>query len=201
MDLTNVEYNIKETNQLVIQNILKMFKRRNMITDVEASFDEIKDNILSNKTIKVKLDNDYQSLIYIINGKVTSVTQNSPIDEFLSSNTNLLKFVVIKEPSKKTFKQVMDNYPNSEIFFQHEFMEDIPSKDIIPKHELLNVTDRDELLQRFDIRNLKKIFDIDMMSRYYNAKVNDVFRITRYNNTSGHVDYRVVIPGKLDILF
>ena len=96
----------------------------------------------------------------------------------------------------------MDNYPNSEIFFQHEFMEDIPSKDIIPKHELLNVTDRDELLQRFDIRNLKKIFDIDMMSRYYNAKVNDVFRITRYNNTSGHgVDYRVVIPGKLDILF
>ena len=202
MNLTNVEYNIKETNQIILENITKMFERRNMISNAAESFENNKDNVASNKIIKIKLDDDTNALIYIINDKVTSITQNSPIDEFLSSNTNLPKFVIIKDPSKKTFKQVTENYPNSEIFFQHEFMEDIPEKHIIPTHELLNKVDKEELLQSLNIKNLKKIFTTDMMSRYYNAKTNDIFRITRYNMTSGRgIDYRVVVPGKIDLIF
>ena len=202
MNLNSVIYTEKETNQIIVKNILRMLSRRNMISDVETTFGNVSESIVANKTIKIKLDNNSSCLVYIINGKVTSITQNSPIDEFLSSNTNLLKLVVIKEPSKKTFKQIMDNYPNSEGFFQYEFMEDIPAKDIIPKHSLINSDEKDELLQHIQIRNLKKIFTTDMMSRYYNAKVGDIFRIERLNPTSGKgVDYRVVIPGKIDILF
>ena len=41
-----------------------------------------------------------------------------------------------------------------------------------------------------------------MMSRYYGAKVNDIFRIKRYNLNSGiSVVYRRVVEGNLDILF
>ena len=202
MNLTSVEYNIKETNQIVLLNIFKMFNRRDMIADVDDVYNNNKEGITSNKVIKIKLDNNKNALLYIVNDKVTSITQNSPIDEFLSSNTNLQKFVIIKDPSKKTFKQITENYPNSEIFFQHEFMEDIPEKDIIPKHELLEEGDKDELLKNLNIKNLKKIFTTDMMSRYYNAKPNDIFRIIRYNMTSGHgIDYRVVVPGKIDLIF
>ena len=202
MNLTNVEYNIKETNQIILQNITKMFERREMISSAEDVFNNNKEGIASNKIIKIKLDNNNNALLYIINDKVTSITQNSPIDEFLSSNTNLQKFVIIKDPSKKTFKQITENYPNSEIFFQHEFMEDIPEKDIIPTHELLNESDKEELLESLNIKNLKKIFTTDMMSRYYNAKTNDIFRIKRYNMTSGRgIDYRVVVPGKIDLIF
>ena len=40
------------------------------------------------------------------------------------------------------------------------------------------------------------------MSRYFDAKVDDIFRIERLNITSGKgVDYRVVVQGKLDLLF
>ena len=107
-----------------------------------------------------------------------------------------------KKFSKKVFKQAHENYPNSEVFFLHEFMEDIPSKDFIPQHSILNSTDKDELLQHINIKNLKRIFSTDMMSRYFNAKVGDVFKIRRLNVTSGHgVDYRVVVPGKIDMLF
>ena len=138
MNLTSVEYNIKETNQIIFENVLKMFKRRNLIENVNDVIENNTENIMSNKIIKIKISNGSNALLYIINDKVTSITQNSPIDEFLSSNTNLLKIVVIKDPSKKTFKQIMENYPNSEGFFQNEFMEDIPAKDIIPKHSLIN---------------------------------------------------------------
>ena len=202
MDLTRVNYDNKEINKIIVSNILKMFKRRKLIEDVEETFNSIENDISPNKSIKVKLLNNQNSMIYIINDKVTSITQNSPIDDFLSKDVNILKFVIIKEPSKKTFKQVIENYPNSEIFFQNEFMEDIPSKDIIPEHRLLNSDEKDELTQVIDSKNLKKIFTTDMMSRYFNAKVNDIFRINRMNTASGNgIDYRVVIPGKIDMLF
>ena len=202
MNLTRVTYDIKETNNIVIENFLHMLERRGEISNYLDEFEDIKPNIESNKSIKIKLNDGTNSLIYIINDKVTSITQNSPIDDFLSSNVNLKKFVVIKEPSKKTFKQIMENYPNSEPFFQNEFMEDIPSKDIIPEHRLLNNVEKDELLSVLEIKNLKKIFTTDMMSRYFNAQAIDIFRINRMNVTSGNgIDYRVVVPGKIDFLF
>lgn len=202
MDLTSVNYTIKEINQIIVTNLLRLLERRQLISDAKNIYEKIKEDISPNKSIKIKLDNGNNCLAYIVNGKVTSITQNSPIDEFLSNNTNLLKFVIINEPSKKTFKQIMENYPNSEPFFQREFMEDIPSKDIVSQHDLLTSEEKDELLQRINIKNLSKIFTTDVMSRYYNAKVGDIFRVHRINITSGlAVDYRVVVPGKLDILF
>ena len=202
MDLTNVTYTVKEINQIIMINLLKMLERRGLISDAKSIHDSIKNDIVANKSIKIKLDSGNNCLAYFVNGKVTSITQNSPIDEFLSNNTNLMKFVVIFDPSKKTFKQIYENYPNSEPFFQREFMEDIPSKDIVSEHELLTGEEKDELLQRINIKNLSKIYSSDVMSRYYNAKVGDIFRVHRINITSGlAVDYRVVVPGKLDILF
>tara|TARA_B100001287_G_C22478331_1_gene433098 strand:+ start:132 stop:740 length:609 start_codon:yes stop_codon:yes gene_type:complete len=202
MNLTNVEYTTKEANVIVFENFLKMLKRRYLLNDYSDIFESKKGDIIPNKSISINIDNGSKVLLYVVNGDVRSITSNSPIDEFLSSNTNLKKFVIIKGPSKKTFKQVNENYPNSELFFMHEFMEDIPAKDFIPKHSLLNSNDKDELLQYLNIKNLKRIFTTDMMSRYYDAKVGDVFKITRLNVTSGHgVDYRVVVPGKLEQIF
>ena len=41
-----------------------------------------------------------------------------------------------------------------------------------------------------------------LVARYYNAKVNDIFKILRPNITSGYsVFYRVVVNGKIDNLF
>ena len=202
MNLTNVNYTIKEINQIIIINLLKMLERRRVISYIKTIYESIKEDITPNKSIAIKLDNGNNCFVYIVNGKVTSITQNSPIDEFLSNNTNIQKFVIITDPSKKTFKQVMDNYPNSECFFQREFMEDIAGKDICSEHNLLNSEEKDELLQNINIKNFSKIYSTDVMSRYYNAKVGDIFRVHRVNVTSGKgVDYRVVINGSLDILF
>jgi len=202
MNLNNVTYTEKESNLIILENFLKMLKRRDIISDVNSTFDSVNESIISNKSIKIKTDKNSHVMIYIVHGKVTSITQNSPIDEFLSNDTNLRKFVIIKEPSKKTFKQISENYPNSEPFFLHEFLEDIPAKDIIPNHTPLSIEEKEELLTVLKSKNLKKIFTTDMMSRYYNVKAGDIFRIERLNPTSGMgVDYRVVVQGKIDLLF
>jgi DNA-directed RNA polymerase subunit H (RpoH/RPB5) len=200
MNLAIVEYTIKEKHQIIFENALKMLWRRNLISNYKSILDKTSE-ITSNKEIKIKLDDGSFASIYIVNGKVSSISNNSPIDDYLK-DTNILKILVIEEPSKRVFKQVIEDYPNTNIFFFHEFMEDIPSKNIIPQHILLTEEEKNELLVNFKNKNLKKIFTTDMMSRYFDAKVDDIFRIERLNITSGKgVDYRVVIQGKLDLLF
>ena len=192
MNLAIVEYTIKEKHQIIFENALKMLWRRNLISNYKSILDKTSE-ITSNKEIKIKLDDGSFASIYIVNGKVSSISNNSPIDDYLK-DTNILKILVIEEPSKRVFKQVIEDYPNTNTFFFHEFMEDIPSKNIIPQHILLTEEEKNE--------NLKKIFTTDMMSRYFDAKVDDIFRIERLNITSGKgVDYRVVVQGKLDLLF
>ena len=62
--------------------------------------------------------------------------------------------------------------------------------------------DKETLLKHFKLSDFKKIYEFDLMSRYYGAIPNDIFRIERYNTTSGKgIDYRVVIPGKYDQMF
>ena len=202
MNFTNVEYNQKEIVKIVFKNFLLMLNRRNLLDDIDTLYDNMSENIIENKSIDISLDDKNKIMIYIINGRVTSITQNSPIDEFLSSKTNVKKFLIIKEPLKKTFKQTNENYLNSEIFFLHEFLEDIPAKNYIPKHTLLNKEETEELLQHFELNDFGKILATDMMSRYYGANINDIFRIERPNITSGKgIYYRVVISGKIDMLY
>ena len=200
MNLAIIEYTIKEKHQMIFENALKMLWRRNLISNYKSILSKNLE-ITSNKEIKLKLDDGSFASIYIVNGKVTSISNNSPIDEYLK-DTNILKILVIEDPSKRVFKQVIEDYPNTNIFFFHDFMEDIPSKNIIPIHNLLTNEEKNELLSNFKNNNLKKIFTTDMMSRYFDAKVDDIFRIERLNITSGKgVDYRVVVQGKLDLLF
>ena len=200
MNLAIVEYTIKEKHQKIFENALKMLWRRTLISNYKSILAKTSE-ITSNKEIKIKLDDGSFASIYIVNGKVTSISNNSPIDDYLK-DTNILKILVIEEPSKRVFKQVIEDYPNTNTFFFHEFMEDIPSKNIIPQHILLTKEEKNELLVNFKNNNLKKIFTTDMMSRYFNAKVDDIFRIERLNITSGKgVDYRIVVQGKLDLLF
>ena len=49
---------------------------------------------------------------------------------------------------------------------------------------------------------LSNILDVDMMARYYQAKIGDVFKIIRPSIVAGNsIFYRRVHNGSLDILF
>ena len=69
------------------------------------------------------------------------------------------KIIIIKECSKRAIKQILLEYKNAEFFFEHEMLEDIPSKIIIPKHQLLSKDEVDELLTKFDENELSIIYN------------------------------------------
>ena len=211
MSLTNVEFTPKELNSIVLKNLLLMFERRNYISDHEKTLSSITNPVITNTVLKIKADTKNDSdtkskestyQIYISASKINSISQGSHIDDFLTNEINDKKFLIVSEASKKVFKQSREQYPNTEVFSEDELLEDIPSKDIVPNHQLLNQDEKEELLKYFQAKSFKKIYEYDIMSRYYGAVPGDIFRIERFNTTSGKgFDYRTVIPGKYDIMF
>lgn len=196
-DLSNVEMKYSEVVSTVLGNLSKLFIRRGY-TETELETDVVKE-IQANKMTNIKLS-DYKISINIVNQEIKNISSNSPTDEYLSKNIDHHKFLIVKDFTKKTYKQITTEYKNAEIFAIHELLEDIPSKQFIPTHTLLKGDDREELLNSFALKELGRINSTDMMARYYGAKINDVFRIERPNINSGiSIYYRVVIPGNLEI--
>jgi hypothetical protein len=198
----SIELNTKEINVIVCHNIIKMLKRRKVIEDVDETFNSIKDDINNKASIEFSLLNSTKCSIYIINSKVTSIAQGTPLDDFLSNNVDIHKIIIIKDPAKKVIKQINFEYQNTELFFEHEMLEDIPMKVFIPEHQLLNENEKAELLSKFNENELSIIYNTDTMSRYYGANVGDIFRIIRPSITSGKsIFYRRVMHGNFDELF
>jgi len=198
----NIELNSKEINVEVCVNILKMLHRRKLIDDVDKSFIEISNDINQKAIIEFKLNNNTKCSIYSVSTKLSSIAQGTPIDEYLSNNLDVHKIVVFKDPAKKVLKQILTEYKNAEFFFEYEMLEDIPLKAFIPEHQLLNEEEKTELLSKYNELSLAAILDTDMMARYFNAKVGDIFRIIRPSITSGtSIFYRRVHHGSLDMLY
>ena len=198
----NVELNFKEINIEICNNVLKMLERRNLLDSSQQVFDEIFNDINNKASLDFLLNNNLKCSIYIINAKVSAITKGTPIDDFLSHNLDVHKIIIIKECAKKAVKQILLEYINTEFFFEHEMLEDIPSKITIPTHQLLSEEEIKDLLLKYNDYELSTIFTTDMMARYYNAKVGDIFRIIRPSLTSGlSIFYRRVQTGNLDILF
>lgn len=197
----SVEYSTKEINDIVFQNILKMLIRRNIIDNYEEIYKKNVDDFVSKGLVNFPTKKNRYS-INMYSGKISSIVQNSPLDEYLRNNTDVHKIVVLKDPSKKVVKQISSDYPNAEFFFEHEMMEDIPSKNFIPEHILLQGDDKKILLQTFKEMELAKINDTDMMSRYFAAVPGDIFKIIRPSTTAGkNIFYRRVVNGTLNQIF
>lgn len=75
---------------------------------------------------------------------------------------------------------------------------DIIKHELVPKHEVLNEKEKEELLKKYGItlRLLPRILDTDPVVKILNAKLGDVIKITRKSETAGEaIYYRVVIRG------
>jgi DNA-directed RNA polymerase subunit H (RpoH/RPB5) len=200
MSANNIIYNGKEINEIILMNILNMLRRREVLN---GNFNIDKLNITSDKYIyDLNLPNDVKISVYFVTTKLNSITNGSPLSEYLDSNINIHKIVVVKDVAKKVIKQIVNDFKNAEVFFESELMVDIGTITFIPEHQLLSKEEKEELLSKVPERNIAHIFTTDRMAREYNAVVGDIFRIIRPSIVAGkNVFYRRVINGSWDLLF
>jgi DNA-directed RNA polymerase subunit H (RpoH/RPB5) len=198
----NVEYSTKEIFTIVLTNTLLMLVRRKVLKTTQKILEEFNNTFVEKGIIEFKDDNNNKISINLTPGKLTSIVQGSQLDEYLKNNLDIHKIIIIKDPSKKVIKQIINDYVNAEIFIEHELMEDIPSKFFIPEHQLLTEEEKKNLLETFKEHELAKINDTDIMSRYFGAKVGDIFRMIRPSITAGYnIFYRRVVSGNFNQIF
>jgi DNA-directed RNA polymerase subunit H (RpoH/RPB5) len=195
----SVEYNLSEMNELILTNVLKMLERRNKINSWEEKLKTFK-NIENNYKFEL-IDNDkLNTEIYLMSGEISSINEGTPLHDYLKKNPLIQKIIIFKKITKKIITQLNDNFQNVEFFLESDMLEDLPSKDIIPLHILLTKNEKDELLKEFSLAELSNIYHNDIMCRYYQGKIGDVFKIIRPSNTAGfNIIYRKVIKGNWDL--
>ena len=198
----NIKYNYEEINAIILENTLKMLERRKLIKSWSEEFNKLNIDKTTKTTFEIILPDKKIYSIYLISAKLASIVQGTPLDDYLSNNLETHKIIIAKDVTKKVVKQIISDYKNAEFFFESDMLEDIPSKIFIPEHQLLTQEEQTELLSKFSEYDISRIFLTDMMSRYYGAKIGDIFRIIRPSCKAGkNTDYRKVVNSSWDILF
>lgn len=197
-----MQMNVKEINLTILQNIMKMLERRKLINSWETEFNNCKDILATQTIVEFILKNKVKCSLYIINAKLTTIVSKTPLDHYLTNNIDMHKIVVIRDVLKKVVKQIIHEYKNAEFFFESEMLEDLPSKEMIPHHEIIGEEEKKELLGKYSEGEFSKILNTDIMCRYYGGKIGDIFKIIRPSFTAGYsIAYRRVAPGSIDVMF
>lgn len=195
-------YNITERKNIIIENVLKMIHRRGYInkSSIKTLTEKLQDKSLSNDIFDFDDDSKNKWSLNIIQSKLNSVNKGSPLEDYFLNNLDTKKIIVVNKPSKKLVKQIINNF-KGEVFNEYEMLEDIPSKVIVPKHQLLSEKEKNDFLESYNYSEISKIHSTETMARYYNMKIDDIVKITRVSPTSGEsIAYRHVVKGNLDLI-
>lgn len=190
---------INKLNQkkIIIKNVLKMLIERKILEEdklTEIYENIIKKNIeLNNFEIEIPVKS---ILVTFIDSKITSYRKIEDIDKIINNNKH--NIFIINDIQSKIWELLIKN--EIEVFMYKELMTNVIEHDIVPKHILLNDDEKKIFLNEYhnQLNKLPKIELFDPISRYYNVKIGDIFRIIRPSIITGNnIYYRIVIDGSI----
>mgnify|MGYP000930730570 CR=1 FL=1 len=204
-----IEKSAEQKRDTILGNIIAMLVERKYILDNNVASEIIKTLTKPNNpehddskyTIKI---NNYETnkeittlIIKLIPYKITSVSKTYGISDFLNSDRDVPKILVVDEVSKRAMS-IIKTYKNVEVFEEEFLMINWQEHVFCPKHEKLNRQEKQAVLEEYLMKKVQmpRILISDPGSIYYNAKIGDVFRITRPSTRSGITRfYRLVVPA------
>lgn len=198
--LVSVEKHTADLHVSVLTNVVKMMTNRGYLNE-----NDLQENI--SKILKMESDNmvykipiihkDFKHYIFkIIPHNISTINKSSGISDFLHTYKKSLNMAIVDDVSKKARLDVYNRFPNSQIFVKNDFLMDLVSQDLIPTHELLTQSQATNFYSNYNVKksNMLKINYTDPVSKYYNAKPGDIFKVIRPSETAGFVNvYRLVI--------
>jgi len=205
LKIFQLEKNNEDIRKTVLTNIIKMFTERKLL-----KFENLDDNIKKltsihsdDYTYTFNIDNykdevDKKYVIKIFNQKITAISKQSGISDFLIKFRDVPKLIIVKSISTKASQHIVNNYPKTEIFLENELMINLIENILVPKYEILDheTDDYKTFCEQYTCkkRNIPKIYTNEPMARYYNLKRNDIVRVIRPSETSGEsAFYRLAI--------
>jgi len=198
-----LEKNNEDIRKTVLTNVIKMFTERNLLKydDMDKNIKKILSIHSDDHTYIIDIDGkdgSQKCTIKMFNQKITAISKQSPISDFLIKFKDSQKVIIVKNISTKARQYVVNNYPKTEIFLESYLMINLVDNVLVPKYEILS-RDYDNFKTFFEQyqckkRKVPKMLMNDSVSLYYNLKRDDIVRIIRPSETSGYsAFYRLVI--------
>ena len=190
----------------VLTNVVKMLVERG-VYPVDSLDKRIKD-VLSIQSddyiydIGSGVDRQGKKLTYvckIIPHKLSALAKSYGLVEFIEANKDKHKIIVVKDINSKVLNHALSiSNGLTEIFLEQFLMINLVDHVLVPKHIVLSQEEVSEVFESYVVNKMTmpKILLSDPVSKYFNVKVGDVFKIIRPSEKSGFVpSYRYVIKG------
>lgn len=212
--LLPLEFNSEKKRKLVLENTIKMLTNRGLLDsgNLENNIKKILSIDSDDMLYTIKLDHPelYYSVsddtntlfIKILPQKITGISKNSNIGEFILTHKNNPKIIIVNSITPTARDNVYNDFQYTEVFLEKDLIINIVDHVAVPKHELLSEQDTQKVLEEYMVKkkNMPKIYINDPVSRYFNAKIGRIFRIIGPSETSGLAPYyRLVIKGNIVI--
>lgn len=198
--LIPIEYSPEKQKEIIITNICKMLTERHLInpTNLDSYVSNILSNIRDDNIAKLTTDTDDKqiyNIVLLLEQKISTVSKTSAIGDYLYKNTKEHKIIIVNDITPRAHQVIQNSFPLIEVFLKREMMFNIIEHMYVPKHILLSDAETNQILKEYNVqkKELPRILLSDPISRYYNAKIGQIFKIIRTSETSGYsVYYRIV---------
>lgn len=191
-------------NHTVYENVSKMLYNRGYDISSMIPLEHLDNYTRDELTVLVKTREDFkikQDDIYVFfpdEQKVGVDTVRRYKDIMKENNIKRAIIVIMLKitPFAKTDIITSLNEFYIEIFSENELLINIVDHKLVPKHELLSIEEKKELLDKYSCKEtqLPRISIEDPVAKYYGLKKKDVVKITRISETAGYTNYyRIVL--------
>ena len=199
--LLPLEINSEKKRKIILENVIRMLTNRKLLSEsnLEDNIKKIISTDSDDMVYSIKFDSpdiyypksDFTKVMYVklLPQKVTGVSKSSNVGEFITQHKNHPKILIVNSITTTAHDAIRSDYPFSEV--RHIS---------VPHHELLSDELSKRVLDEYLVkkREMPKIFVTDPIARYFNAKIGQIFKITRPSETSGLAPYhRLVIKGNI----
>ena len=210
--LLPLEFTSEKKRKIVLENVIRMLTNRKLLDEKNLDDNIKKIQSIDSDDLVYTIKLDYPEIYYpnsdstknmyvkLLSQKVTGVSKSSNIGEFITIHKNHPKILVVTSITTTANDTIRNDYPFSEVFLEKDLMIDKVKHISVPHHELLSDEDTKKVLDEYLVkkREMPKMFVTDPIARYYNAKVGQIFKITRPSETSGLAPYhRLVVKGNI----
>lgn len=208
-ELLPIEKSVYQQINDVKTTIIKMFINRGFI-DI-ANKDKYIDKLVADENddleyvINLDISKNYNTeiknkkiYIKIFNYKISSVSEKSPIGEFIKKYNKEYKFIVVQDITGKTEETINSYDTQCEIFKFNKLQSDITEHISVPKHEVLTKEEGENVLESYRARkrDMPLIRTNEDVAKYYNMKPGEITRIYRSSPlTCEAIAYRLVIKS------
>lgn len=200
-----IEKNNEDVRKKVLTNLMKMLTERKLLNkdNLEKNIKNITNEQSDDYSYMIKIDNyatenDKVIAVKIFHQKITAISKQSNISDFLLKYKEIPKIVIVKSINTKAAQYITSNHQKTEIFIENDLMINLIDNTFVPKYEILD-TETDDFKQ-FCIaynckkRQIPKMLTTDPVARYYNLKKGNIVRILRPSESTGTSPfYRIVV--------